>query len=437
VAVLANNFLRPGDYDYFVANTRARVVVTGDSLAAAFENLPGLASRPIVLTVSPGRKGSWWAALDRETERAEPFASHPEDSAFWLYSSGTTGAPKAVVHRHRDIAFSVDAYCRHVLQPEESDVFYATSKLFFAYGLGASLYFPLSAGTPIVLSPEPFDAGRVWRLLLEERPSVLFSVPSAYRALLHHPHAPNREEVNFLRRCISAGEGLPPSLFESWRERFGCEILDGIGSTEMLHIYLSNLPGRCAPGSLGWPVPGYEAKVVDEEGRAVPPGTPGVMLVRGGSLAAGYWHRGEATSRAFQGEWYVTGDQAVCDADGSYRVLGRADDMLKVAGQWVAPGEIEELILQVDGVRDCAVVGAKRADGFLELVTFVVSLSPHVRPVAERVERHCAEKLPRYKRPSRIETIETLPRTATGKIQRFRLREQADRLDEPTRRNRE
>ncbi len=426
VAVLVNPFLRPADYEYFLGNTRARVVVTTETLADALAATPRWLEGRTVLTVAPGRRGSWWSALDAEEEGSPPFAAHPEDAAFWLYSSGTTGAPKGVVHQHKDIAFAVETYGRQILEADESAVFYATSKAFFAYGLGASLYFPLAVGASVVLSPDPFDPGRVWKNVMAERPTHFFSVPSAYRALLDHPEAPAPGALSFIRRSPSAGEGLPPPLFTAWKERFGIDILDGIGSTEMLHIYLSNRPGRCRPGSLGWPVPGYELRIVDERGLDVADETPGVILAKGGSRAAGYWQRGDATARAFLGDWYMTGDQGVRAADGSIQVLGRVDDMLKVSGQWVAPGDIEAVVLTAAGVRECGIVGRTRDDGLVELVAFVVA-APGADAVVAGVAALCAEKLPRYKRPSEIRLLDALPRTATGKLQHFRLREIAAR----------
>jgi acyl-coenzyme A synthetase/AMP-(fatty) acid ligase len=296
--------------------------------------------------------------------------------------------------------------------------------MFFAYGLGASLYFPFAAGACSVLSPEPFDPSRSWRLLAEERPTLLFAVPSVYRALLDHAGA-SRESLASVRLCLSAGEGLPESLFEQWRQRFGLEIVDGIGSTEALHIYLSNRPGACHPGTLGMPVPGYEVRIVDEAGRDAAAHAPGMMLVRGGSLAAGYWHRREATERAFLGEWFVTGDQAVREEDGSYRVLGRVDDMLKVSGQWVSPSDVEEAIRAVEGVVDCGVVGVPDAAGLTELVACVVAAGSEDLTAA--IEACCAQRLARYKRPKRVVAFASLPRTPTGKLQRFRLREMVER----------
>ena len=253
VPVLVNAFLRPGDYLPFVRETRARAVITTRAVAEA---LAPATEPPALLTVGPARSGSFWRAIEDQPPSSAPFPTHPDDPAFWLYSSGTTGRPKGVVHRHRSILHAVESYGRHVLDVRADDVAYATSKLFFAYGLGASLYFPLTAGASVVLSPEPFSPARTWKLLAEERPSLFFAVPSAYRALLDHAPAGAREALSRLRRILSAGEALPETIFREWKERFGQEIIDGLGSTEALHIFLSNRPGECAPGMLGRPVPG-------------------------------------------------------------------------------------------------------------------------------------------------------------------------------------
>jgi len=429
VPVVVNPALRADDYTFFVADTRAKLVIgTRQSIGALEEAIDRAASRSVeAWTVAAGEEGTLWDAVRGASEARDPFPSVRDDAAFWLYSSGTTGRPKGTIHRHANILHAVDSYGRHILALTPRDVVYSTSRMFFAYGLGASLYFPLAAGASSVLSPEPFDASRSWRLIEQERPSLLFAVPSVYRAMLDL--APADADVgSSVRLCLSAGEGLPESLFEQWRRRFGLEIVDGVGSTEALHIYLSNRPGACRPGALGTPVPGYDVRVVDEAGRDTARGEPGRMLVRGASLAAGYWHRREATERAFLGEWFVTGDQAVQDEDGLYRVLGRVDDMLKVSGQWVSPSDVEEAIRSVAGVADCGVVGVPDTAGLTELVACVVATEQDASGLAASVEARCAERMPRYKRPRRVILVASLPRTPTGKLQRFRLREMMQRV---------
>src|SRR6184192_4835810 len=423
VPVLVSTFLRPGDSLPFVRETRARAVITTAAVADVLE--AETRPLPMVLTVGGGRSGTLWQAIEDAPASPAPFPTHRDDPAFWLYSSGTTGRPKGVVHRHRDILHAVESYGRHILGVHARDVAHATSKLFFAYGLGASLYFPLAAGAAVVLSPEPFSPARTWKILSEERPSLFFAVPAVYRALLGHAPPRADEAVAGLRRLVSAGEALPEAIFLAWKERFGQEIIDGLGSTEALHVFLSNQPGDCTPGTLGRPVPGYEVQVVDESGVPVATGEVGQLRVRGGSIAAGYWQRAEATRRAFRGEWFVTGDQAIENADGTFRLLGRTDDMLKVSGQWVSPLEVEGVIAAVDGVRECAAIGCAGESGLMELVACVVSAPGEEEGVRQRIERACAERLPRFKRPKRVAFLASLPRSATGKVQRFVLRDLA------------
>ena len=415
VPVLLSSFLPAEAYAAFLDESRARAVVTTGALAG------GLRGRGTpALGVEADGSGSFRDAIAREPASAEPFPAHDDDPALWLYSSGTTGRPKGVVHLHRGVRHVVETYGAQVLGTRPGDVLYATSKLFFAYGLGASLWLPLGAGATTVLAPDAFVPARTWRILAEERPTVFFSVPSAYRTLLEHAPPDAAAVLARVRVVVSAGEALPESLFLAWRERFGVDILDGLGSTEALHIFLSARRGACRAGTVGRPVPGYEVEIVDERGVPIPPGTPGALRVRGDSVAAGYWQRREATARAFGGGWFTTGDQAVQDADGAFRVLGRIDDLLKVSGQWVSPLDVEAVVLTVDGVRECGVVGAPGDGGLTEVVACVVSGDAE-DTVRARIAAAC-ECLPRHQRPRRIVLVEALPRTPTGKLQRFALR---------------
>jgi benzoate-CoA ligase family protein len=406
VPVLVSSFLAGDAYAAFLDESRARAVVTTPAIA---EPLRGHGTR--VLAVDADGAGTFRNALAGEPASAEPFPTHADDPALWLYSSGTTGRPKGVVHLHRGIRHVIDTYGAEVLGTRPDDVAYATSKLFFAYGLGASLWFPLAAGATTVLAPDAFVPARTWRILAEERPTLFFSVPSAYRALLEHAPDDASALLDGIRLLVSAGEALPESLAEAWRERFGVDILDGLGSTEALHIFLS----------AGRPVPGYEVEVVDEQGSPVAAGTPGALRVRGDSVAAGYWQRRDATARAFAGGWFTTGDQAVEDAGGTFRILGRTDDMLKVSGQWVSPLDVEAVVQAVEGVRECGVVGAAGDAGLTEVVACVVTDDAE-DAVRARIAAAC-EPLPRYKRPKQVVVFGALPRTPTGKLQRFALRD--------------
>jgi benzoate-CoA ligase family protein len=337
---------------------------------------------------------------------------------FWQYSSGTTGAPKAVIHAHRRALFPAEAHGRHVARIGPDDRVYSTAKLFFSYGLNNSLVIPLAAGACAVLDPERFDADRAWRIIGMERPTVLYSVPTAYAALLAAAERGAPSDVSSLRLCVSAGEALPAALADRWRRKFGLAILDGIGSTEIGYIAISNTADDVTPGSSGRVVPGYEARVVDANGDDASEGT---LWVRGGSTALGYHDRPDATAATFRDGWVVTGDRYRV-VDGHYSHLGRDDDMLRVGAQWVSPLEVESILLSHPEVAECAVVGRADADGLLRVCAYVV-----LRGATPASDLHelCAERLARHKRPRWIEPVAELPKTATGKIQRYRLREAA------------
>ena len=420
IPILVNPGLRADQYRPFVVDFRPPLLVTTPELASALEDT-GVAS----LSMARNGSGTLRDVVDRATPLASVAVTDGDDPAFWLLSSGTTGRPKGVVHLHRSVPCVCATYGQEVLGITERDVCYATSKMFFAYGLGASLYLPLAAGATVVLSPEPFSPARTWEILTRAHPSLFVAVPSVYRALVDAVPDEARDALSSVRIAVSAGESLPERVFDEWRRRFGIEILDGIGSTEMLHIYLSNRTGAVVRGSVGRPVPGYDARLVAEDGSAVADGEPGMMLVRGGSLAERYWRRLEATRRAFQGEWYVSGDIAVREGDGTFRILGRTDDLFKVNGQWVLPADVEAVIASVPGVGEAAVVSSATAGGLLEVVACVVADgSATAAEIAERVHAAAAAHLPRYRRPGRVVFVGALPRTATGKLQRKLLRDQ-------------
>jgi benzoate-CoA ligase len=337
-----------------------------------------------------------------------------EDTCFWQYSSGTTGRPKAVIHLHERAAFPARAYGRHVAAIGPADRVYSTAKLFFSYGLNNSLLIPLATGASVVLDPERFAADRAWRLIADERPTILFAVPAAYAALLASAEAGSRADVASIRLCVSAGEALPVPLAERWRRRFGLAIVDGMGSTEIGYIAISNTVDDVTPGSSGRIVPGYETRVVGADGEDAEEGT---LWVRGGSTALGYHDRPDRTAATFRDGWVVTGDRYRV-RDGHYFHLGRDDDMLRVGAQWVSPLEVESVLLSHPAVAECAVVGRADPDGLVRVCAFVVLKGGDASGLAEL----CAERLPRHKRPRWIEPVSELPKTTTGKIQRFRLR---------------
>jgi benzoate-CoA ligase family protein len=337
---------------------------------------------------------------------------------FWQYSSGTTGAPKAVIHLQRRALFPAEAHGRHVARIGPDDRVYSTAKLFFSYGLNNSMVIPLAAGASVVLDPDRFAPDRAWRLIGAERPTVLYSVPTAYAALLAAAESGTPADPSSLRVCISAGEALPAPLADRWRRRFGLAILDGIGSTEIGYIAISNTAEDVTPGSSGRVIPGYEARIVGAGGEDAGEGT---LWVRGGSTAIGYHDRPEATGATFRDDWVVTGDRYRV-VDGRYFHLGRDDDMLRVGAQWVSPLEVESVLLSHPGVAECAVVGRADADGLLKVCAYVVLRGA---TALSDLDDLCAERLARHKRPRWIEAVGELPKTATGKVQRFRLRETA------------
>jgi benzoate-CoA ligase family protein len=348
----------------------------------------------------------------------ETAATSDDDMCFWQYSSGTTGAPKAVIHLQRRALFAAEAHGRHVARIGPDDRVYSTAKLFFSYGLNNSMVIPLAAGASVVLDPERFAPDRAWRIIGKERPTVLYSVPTAYAALLAAAEAGTPADVSSLRLCISAGEALPAPLAERWHRRFGLPILDGIGSTEIGYIAISNTAEDVTPGSSGRVIPGYEARVVDADGADASEGT---LWIRGGSTAIAYHARPDATAATFRDGWVVTGDRYRV-VDGHYFHLGRDDDMLRVGAQWVSPLEVESVLLSHPDVAECAVVGRADGDGLLKVCAYVVLRAG--TPPAE-LDDLCAERLARHKRPRWIEPVGDLPKTPTGKVQRFRLRESA------------
>jgi benzoate-CoA ligase len=342
--------------------------------------------------------------------------------AYWLYSSGTTGRPKAIVHLHHDMLFCVEPYLRHVLALTAADRTFAVPRLFFSYGLTSCLYLPLRVGASTVLVAERPDSARVLELVRALRPTVFFSVPTSYVALLRQlGEAP--ADLGALRLAITAGEPLAAPVYDRWVRKTGVELLDGLGATEVGYIYISNRPGAVRPGASGRLLPGYRARLLDDEGREVPPGTVGELWMSGESLAAGYWNKHAKTKAAFVGEWYRTGDRYLADGDGYYFYQGRADDLLRVGANWVSPLEIETCLLEHPAVAECAVVGGRDADGLEKPRAYVV-LQAGAAPdgLEEALRAHVRGRLAPYKAPRWVTVVADLPKTATGKIQRYRLR---------------
>jgi benzoate-CoA ligase family protein len=346
----------------------------------------------------------------------------PDSPAFWLYTSGTTGTPKAAMHRHVSLRSTADTYGSLVLGIRPDDVCYSAAKFFFAYGLGNTLTFPFSVGARAVLDRVRATPQRLASVLTSLRPTLFFAAPTAYAAML----AADLPADTFasVRLGVSAGESFPADLYQRFTDRFGIEILDGIGSTEALHIFLSNRPGRVRPGTTGEVVPGYELRIEDAAGQPVPDGEPGSLYVKGDSIATGYWSRSAVTRKVFRGEWLRTGDIYARDADGYYTCLGRSDDVLKVGGMWVSPAEVETRLRAHPDVEQAVVVAVPDRDGLDKSVALVVT-RPGAEPKAEELVEFCRAGLSSFKRPRHVLFLDQFPLTATGKVQRFRLREHA------------
>ncbi|MGH9004123.1 MAG: benzoate-CoA ligase family protein, partial [Acidimicrobiia bacterium] len=364
VPVPVNFMYKASDYVHFLADSYARLAVVDDAFA---EKIAGAVAEyggevdlvaPADLLADPGH------------ETFDPVTTHEDDMAFWLYSSGSTGKPKGVVHRQADVAATCETYGVHVLGLTDDDVTYSSSKLFHAYGLGNSMSFPFAVGATAVYTPGRPTPDGVFAAIERYRPSVFFCVPTLYNALLNAPGARERD-LSSVRRCLSAAEALPPEVLKRWQEFYAVPILDAVGSTEMLHIYCSNVPGAIRPGSSGRPIPGYELRIRDEDGTVLGPGATGELLVKGDSALGGYWHHRDKTRRTLVGEWFATGDRYRLDEDGYYWYEGRADDMIKVGGLWASPIEIENVLMEHPAVLEAAVVGVD-VDGFTRIRAHVI-----------------------------------------------------------------
>jgi benzoate-CoA ligase len=428
VPVPVNTLLTTADYEFMLADSRARAVIVSDALydrlAPILLRLPAL--RHVILSGGEGVSGRrhFTALLQDAEPRATAAETTRDDACFWLYSSGSTGAPKGAVHLQSHLILTAELYAKPVLGIAEDDVVFSAAKLFFAYGLGNSLTFPMAVGATSVLVAERPTPALVARILAEKKPTLFYGVPTLYAAMLASPDLPARERVA-LRRCVSAGEALPEDIGRRWSERFGVEILDGIGSTEMLHIFLSNRPGAVRYGTTGVPVPGYELRLFDEAGAPVADGEIGELHVSGPTSAAYYWNNRERTRGTFLGAWTRSGDKYVRDADGYYTYCGRTDDMLKVGGIFVSPFEVEAALMTHERVLEAAVVGHEDENRLVKPRAFVV-LKPGERAspaLAAELQNHVKARLAPYKYPRWIEFVVDLPKTATGKIQRFKLRE--------------
>jgi benzoate-CoA ligase len=427
VPVAVNTLLTPADYAFMLDDSRARALVVSEALLPSFA--PILDARPHLQTiVVSGADAHGHRSLQGLMQAASSaFAPAPttcDDACFWLYSSGSTGTPKGTVHVHSSLIQTAELYAVPVLGIREPDVVFSGAKLFFAYGLGNALTFPMAVGATAVLMAERPTPAAVYARLVKHRPTIFYGVPTLYAAMLAAPELPQREDLA-LRVCTSAGEALPADIGRRFTERFGVEILDGIGSTEMLHIFLSNRPGEVRYGTTGKPVPGYEIRLLGEDGREVPDGEVGDLHISGPSAAACYWNARERSRTTFVGPWTRAGDKYVRDADGYYTYAGRSDDMLKVSGIYVSPFEVEAALLTHPAVLEAAVIGAADESDLIKPKAFIV-LKPGVESshgLDAELKQHVKDRLAPYKYPRWIEFLGELPKTATGKIQRFKLRQ--------------
>jgi benzoate-CoA ligase family protein len=424
VPIPTNPWIGAKDYEYLLNDSRARAMVVHESALAEIQKFSASARflKQIIVVGKPSGKAlAYESLIHKASTKLHPEATSKDDVAFWCYTSGSTGSPKGAVHLQHDMITITDLFAKPVLGMGKDDICFSASKLFFAYGLGNSLYFPFRFGASTVLWPERPDPEKILQVIERYRPTFFFSVPTLYARLLR---VEKKYDLSSLRICLSSGEPLPPALFYQWRDRFGLELLDVVGSTEATHDFLANRPGRAKAGSSGEVTPAFEAKIVDDEGHEVPTGEVGNLMIKGDANSPYYWNKHEQTKKMMQGEWLKTGDTYYRDAEGYYWYCGRSDDMLKVGGLWVSPIEIENTLMEHAAVLEAAVIGGQDADGLIKPKAYVLLKSEFQASVELRTElqSHVKDKLAPYKYPRWIEFVDDLPKTVTGKIQRFRLR---------------
>lgn len=440
VAVPVNTLAKQQEYEHIFNDCRARVAIVDESLLGQVEQIPRERLRYLRKIVAVGSGGAGQVGLHEIMEKAsaklEAELTSKDDAAFWLYSSGTTGASKGCVHLHHDMVVSSESYAKGVLDMNEQDRCFSVARLFFAYGLGNCGYFPLACGATTILAPLRPTPASIFADIERYRPTLFFSVPTNYAALLAHKREDGKEfDLSSVRQAISAGEALPAPIFERFQERFGVEILDALGSTEGLHMLISNRPGKAKAGSSGQVIPGYEAKIVLENGELAGPNEIGDLWVKGDSICTGYWNRHEKTKEMFEGHWMRTGDKYHRDEEGYFFHAGRGDDLFKVNGRWLSPAEVESVLLAHPAVREAAVVGRDDGTGLTKAAAYIVLNAEIVQSdeLAQELQDWVARRVGGYKRPHWIEFLVEIPKTATGKLQRFKLREsQAERIAKRT-----
>jgi 4-hydroxybenzoate-CoA ligase len=431
VPVPLNTLLPAETWAYLIEDSRAdAVVISGDLYERAAGMLDEIAKKRHLHVIIAGSDGGektlgLQALLAKSGTEAETAATHADEVAFWLYSSGSTGMPKGTRHLHASPAHTAKCFAQDVLGLHADDVVFSAAKLFFAYGLGNGMSFPMSVGATAVLLPDRPMPDSVMATMRAHSPTIFCGVPTLLGAMLAHPELPSGAGSSRLRLTTSAGEALPEDIGRRWQDRVGTEVIDGIGSTEMLHIFVSNRPGSVRYGSSGTPVPGYEAKLLDDDGSPVATGEIGELVIRGPSAAEGYWLQREKSRRTFRGEWTHTGDKYRIGEDGNYYYCGRTDDMFKVSGIWVSPFEVESVLITHKAVLEAAVVGKEDSDGLLKPKAFIV-LKPGFKAgdgLFDELKAHVKDQAGAWKYPRWIDVRTELPKTATGKIQRFKLRD--------------
>ena len=459
VAVPINTLWKTAEYRYVFNDSRARVLIISAALLPEFERIPRSELPHLEHVIVSGNDGSTGVTSGSTSvnsgsedplyllraEGSPELTAAPtskDEAAFWLYSSGSTGAPKACVHLHHDMVVCAESFATGVLGIREDDRCFSVAKLFFAYGIGNGMYFPLAVGATSILSPGPPLPASVYGVIEAHRPTLFFSVPTGYAMMLAHPFDSSERkrsaslragqraggpdfDLSTVRLAVSAGESLPAALYERFKARFGVDIIDGIGSTETLHMFIANRPGAIRPGSSGVMVPGYEARILDDDGRPVTRGEVGHLYIKGDSICACYWNQHDKTKATITGEWIRTGDTYYQDEDGYFWHGGRSDDMLKVGGLWVSPTEVEHVLIEHPAVQECAVIAREDRDGLVKPHACVV-LRAGISgddALAVTLQGFVRQKLADYKRPRWVEFVAELPKTATGKIQRYQLRD--------------
>jgi benzoate-CoA ligase len=438
VPIPTNTMLTPEDYEYCLNDSRARVLVVSEQLIPAITKIKGDLRYLRDMIVISEKEGAFIPFKQKYRHAPETIKTEftmKDDVGFWLYSSGSTGAPKGAIHSQYDMVAVSESFGQGVLKLTENDILFSAARLFFAYGLGNSGYLPFSVGASVVLSSQSPKPEGMFQNLEKFRPTIFFGIPTLYGQMLEYkekqdeergiaPDPNSNHEFSSVRICVSAGEALPPDIYHRWKKRFGIDIIDGIGTTEMLHIFIANLPGQVKPGSTGKPVPGYELRLVDDNNQDVPVGEIGMLHVKGGSAAQQYWRKREKTKATMQGEWINTGDKYYMDEEGYYFCAGRGDDMLKVGGIWVSPVEVENCIMEHPAVFEVAVTAKNDENSLVKPKAWVVLKDGHTasEEMEKDIKQWVLDRLAKYKYPRWVEFVDELPKSVTGKIQRFKLR---------------